>query len=109
LPFAEASFDLVVCQFGLMFVPTRCEQPEARRVLRQGGHYMLVIRDRIEHNRDDDGRRAVAELFPIRRPDLQRVPFRYHEIGQIEQDLLAADSADIEFGRSSCAAALFRP
>src|SRR6185369_4828625 len=44
LPFAEGSFDLVVCQFGLMFFPDKVKgNAEARRILREGGHYIAVI------------------------------------------------------------------
>ena len=45
------SFDLVVCQFGAMFYPDKVQgNSEARRVLRDGGHYLLAIWDRIERN-----------------------------------------------------------
>lgn len=38
LPFPEASFDLLVCQFGIMFVPDKGQAfLEARRVLRDHG------------------------------------------------------------------------
>jgi len=38
LPFDDASFDVVVCQFGVMFFPDRVAgYGEARRVLRPGG------------------------------------------------------------------------
>ena len=44
LPFDGDSFDLVVCQFGIMFFPDKVRgNAEARRVLREGGRYMLVI------------------------------------------------------------------
>ena len=100
LPFADSSFDLVICQFGVMFFPDKVRaNAEARRVLRQGGRYMLVIWDRIEHNLATmTAGRAVGELFPIDAARFyERVPFRYHDVGLIERDLLAAGFTDIEF------------
>lgn len=100
LPFDNASFDLVVCQFGLMFVPDKVRaNSEARRVLRDGGRYLLVIWDRVERNLATiTAGRAVAELFPGEGARFyERVPFRYHDVGVIEQDLLAAGFTDIEF------------
>lgn len=100
LPFGEASFDLVVCQFGVMFFPDKVRaNAEARRVLRDGGRYLLVIWDRIEHNLATmTAGRAVAELFPMDGARFyERVPFRYHDVGQIEQDLLAAGFTDVEY------------
>ena len=100
LAFAEASFDLVVCQFGVMFFPDKVRaNAEARRVLRDGGRYLLVIWDRIEHNHATMAAgRAVAELFPMEAVRFyERVPFRYHDVGQIEEDLLSAGFTDIEY------------
>ncbi len=100
LPFDDSSFDLVVCQFGVMFYPDKVRaNAEARRVLREGGRYMLVIWDRIEHNLATmTAGRAVAELFPGEEMRFyERVPFKYHDVGQIEQDLLAAGFTDIEY------------
>ena len=100
LPFGEASFDLVVCQFGVMFFPDKVRaNSEARRVLRDGGRYLLVIWDRIEHNLATmTAGRAVAELFPMDGARFyERVPFRYHDVGEIERDLLAAGFTDIEY------------
>ena len=51
LPFDDASFDAVVCQFGVMFFPDRpAGYAEARRMLRPGGRYVFSIWDRIEAN-----------------------------------------------------------
>jgi SAM-dependent methyltransferase len=51
LPFPDASFDAVVCQFGAMFFPDKAKAfAEARRVLRPGGHLLLNVWDRIEAN-----------------------------------------------------------
>src|SRR5690349_13245990 len=44
LPLDDASFDLVVCQFGVMFYPDKVQgNAEARRVLRDGGHYLFAV------------------------------------------------------------------
>lgn len=100
LPFPDGGFDLVVCQFGLMFVPDKVRaNSEARRVLRDGGRYMLVIWDRIEHNHATMAAgRAVGALFPVEAAQFyERVPFRYHDVGLIERDLLAAGFTDVEY------------
>ena len=100
LPFESGSFDLVVCQFGVMFFPDKVRaNSEARRVLRDGGRYMLVIWDRIEHNLATMAAgRAVGDLFPVDSVRFyERVPFRYHDVGEIERDLLAAGFTDIEY------------
>ena len=47
LPFADASFDAVACQFGAMFFPDRVAgYREARRVLRPGGRFVFNVWDR---------------------------------------------------------------
>jgi ubiquinone/menaquinone biosynthesis C-methylase UbiE len=93
LPFADASFDLIVCQFGAMFFPDKVQaNAEARRVLRDGGSYLLVIWDHVERNLATMvAGKAVAELIPGEAARFfERVPFRYHDKGQIQQDLRAA-------------------
>lgn len=47
LPFADQSFDLVVNQFGLMFLPDKkAGLSEAFRVLKPGGHFVFTTWDR---------------------------------------------------------------
>ena len=66
LPFEDASFDVVCCQFGAMFFPSRVAgYAEARRVLRPGGSFVFNVWDRIEENAfADDVTNAVATVFP---------------------------------------------
>lgn len=100
LPFADASFDLVVCQFGIMFFPDKVKgNAEARRVLRDGGHYLLIIWDKVERNLATHAAgRAVADLFPEDAGAFyERIPFRYHERTAIEDDLRAAEFEEIDF------------
>lgn len=99
LPFDDASFDLVVCQFGVMFFPDKvCANEEARRVLREGGHYMLGIWDRVERNvATRAAGQAVASLFPSDAGAFyERIPFRYFDHDEIRSDLTAAGFAGIE-------------
>jgi ubiquinone/menaquinone biosynthesis C-methylase UbiE len=93
LPFADDTFDLVVCQFGLMFFPDKVRaNEEARRVLRSGGHYLLVSFDALEHNPVPKAAAdAVAALFPdAPLAYMERGPFSYVDPARIEQDLRAA-------------------
>lgn len=90
LPFEDASFDAVVCQFGVMFFPDKAHAfAEARRVLRPGGTLLFNVWDRIETNDfacvvSD----AVAGLFPEDPPDfLARLPHGYFSADAIASDL----------------------
>ena len=66
LPFEDATFDVVVCLFGIMFFPDKTRaNAEARRVLRPPGRYIVVAFDRLELNPIPRAAgEAVASLFP---------------------------------------------
>ncbi len=98
LPFPDASFDLVVCQFGVMFFPDKVRgNAEAFRVLEPGGAYLLVIWDSVDRNvATKAAGRAVADLFPDDPTAFyNRIPFRYFDTDEIEADLRAAGFSDI--------------
>ena len=98
LPFEDASFDVVCCQFGAMFFPDRAAgYAQARRVLRPGGRFLFSVWDRIEDNAfADEVTSAVATLFPHDPPRfLARTPHGYHEVARIREDLGRAGFADI--------------
>ena len=100
LPFDADGFDLVVCQFGVMFYPDRVQANlEARRVLKPGGRYLLAIWDRLDRNPASHlVHRSVAQVFPEDPPQfLARAPFGYSDPAAIEHDLLEAGFRDIEF------------
>ena len=99
LPFDDASFDLVLCQFGVMFFPDKLSaNREARRVLRDGGSYVVVTFADLADNpvpQAADG--AVAALFPDDPPRyMEQGPFSYTEAGTVEADLRSAGFADVE-------------
>jgi ubiquinone/menaquinone biosynthesis C-methylase UbiE len=99
LPFEDGSFDLVVCQFGVMFFPDKVKgHAEARRVLCDGGKYLLVIWDKVERNLATRvAGAAVAELFPDDPAAFyERIPFRYHDKSMITDDLRSAGFARVE-------------
>jgi SAM-dependent methyltransferase len=82
LPFADGSFDAVVCQFGAMFFPDKVGAfAEARRVLRPGGSFLFNVWDRIEDNEFADCvTQAMAGLFPTDPPRfLARSPHGHHD------------------------------
>jgi ubiquinone/menaquinone biosynthesis C-methylase UbiE len=92
LPFADAAFDAIVCQFGVMFYPDKDKSyREAMRVLAPGGRYHFSVWDAHRHNAC--GRithETVAGLFPADPPGFFKVPYGYHRIDPIKDALEAA-------------------
>lgn len=98
LPFADASFDAVACQFGAMFFPDKVKgYSEARRVLKGGGRYLFNVWDRISENEFADVvTEALVEVFPHDPPRfMARTPHGYHDVARIRHELEAAGFADI--------------
>lgn len=90
LPFRDATFDAVVCQFGVMFFPDKAKAfSEAHRVLRPGGVLIFNVWDRLEENEfADTVTAALQALFPGDPPRfLARTPHGYHDPAVIQQDL----------------------
>ena len=90
LPFPDAVFDMVVCQFAVMFFPDKQRAfSEARRVLRPGGCFIFNVWDRIEQNEFADSVTQALESAFLDNPPrfLARVPHGYHNLSVIAQDL----------------------
>lgn len=92
LPFTDAAFDLVVCQFGAMFFPDRGQAyAQMRRVLKPGGTWLFNVWDSLPHNEfAAEVTQAAAAIFPQDPPRfLERTPHGYHDKARIAADLAA--------------------
>lgn len=92
LPFADASFDTVVCQYGVMFFPDKdLSYREAHRVLKPGGRYVFAVWDSVEHNTFQN---VMGDLmrrtFPSDPPNFFSVPMNYFSIDTIRDSLWRA-------------------
>lgn len=85
LPFEDGSFDAVVCQFGIMFMPDKAQAfAEMARVLRPGGLLAFNVWDSFEHNRVAGlAREIIASFFDNNPPDFLTVPFGFYDIEPI--------------------------
>ncbi len=96
LPFPDGSFDAVVCQFGVMFVPDKARAfAEARRVLARGGVFVFNVWDRLaENDFANTVTQAMESVFPTDPPRfMERTPHGYHDKRRIERDLASAGFA----------------
>lgn len=102
LPYDAKTFDLVVCQFGVMFFPDRVKAfREARRVLTEGGTYIASVWDTLENN---DIPQIVSDAARSVFPDdpplfLRRAPFGYGDPSAIERDLSEAGFSSVTHER----------
>jgi SAM-dependent methyltransferase len=100
LPFPDASFDLVACQFAVMFFPDRpAAFREARRVLKPGGKYLFNVWDRLDAN--DVARlahEAIVALYPSDPPRFfARVPHGLADPVPLERQLREAGFGRVEY------------
>jgi SAM-dependent methyltransferase len=96
LPFADNEFDIVACQFGVMFFPDKAKAfAEARRVLKPGGVFVFNVWDSISENEfANTVTTALASAFPNDPPRfLARTPHGYHDVPTIRRDLAAGGFA----------------
>lgn len=98
LPFDDATFDVLCCQFGAMFFPDRTAgYREARRVLKPGGRFLFNVWDRIEENDfANEVTNALATVFPDDPPRFMvRIPHGYHDTQLIRSELADAGFTQI--------------
>ena len=98
LPFDDDAFDAVVCQFGVMFFPTRTvAYKEVARVLNDGGTFHFNVWDSLEHNHFAKSvHEAAAAIYPDNPPDFFELPYGYNDISLIVEELQQSGFADID-------------
>ena len=98
LPFGDGAFDLVVCQFGVMFFPDKpVAFREAGRVLRSGGRYLFNVWGSMSENPYSEVAQNVVEsFFPVDPPGFYRVPFSYSDQAVVMAHMAAGGLQDIE-------------
>jgi SAM-dependent methyltransferase len=98
LPYEDQTFDVVACQFGVMFFPDKVKgYREAHRVLKPGGHFLFNAWDRIAENEFAGVvSQALAALFPHDPPGfMTRTPHGYFDGGRIREELVKAGFTSI--------------
>ena len=98
LPFDNASFDAVVCQFGAMFFPDKVKGfAEAWRVLSPGGTFMFSTWDSLANNPLAEADRAVfIEFFSGKTPANLFTAFSMHDPELVCRQLAAAGFENIK-------------
>jgi ubiquinone/menaquinone biosynthesis C-methylase UbiE len=98
LPFRDAEFDTVICQFGVMFFPDKLQGlREFHRVLSPGGSLFMNVWDSWEHNPLGElAHSTIAGFFPDDPPQFNKVPFSFHDVSALETLATRAGFAHIE-------------
>ena len=98
LPFPDGSFDAVICQFGLMFVPDKkAAMRECHRVLTRGGIFLFNVWDAIERNPIGQlAHKTIASFFDHDPPTFYELPFSFYDADLIRELLENADFKPVE-------------
>jgi SAM-dependent methyltransferase len=91
--FGDDTFDLVCCQFGVMFFPNRITAYRGvRRVLTPGGLFLFNVWDTLEtHEVESAVVAALGDVLGSNAPDfLARIPHGYADPDRLRADVEAA-------------------
>jgi ubiquinone/menaquinone biosynthesis C-methylase UbiE len=98
MPFADATFDCVICQHGLQFIPDKAAAvSEMHRVLADGGRTVISVWRSIEHC---PWQAAIADSVERNVGTEQaaqiRSAFSFGDADQLQQIIVAAGFRDVE-------------
>jgi ubiquinone/menaquinone biosynthesis C-methylase UbiE len=98
LPFSNGSFDAVVCQFGLMFVPDKeAAMCEAYRLLTTGGVFLFNVWNSMDRNPFAwIAHNTIASFFEADPPTFYELPFGFYDTDLIRGLLERARFKTIE-------------
>jgi len=97
LPFEDNIFDLLICQFGIMFFPEKLNAlKEMARVLKPTGEILFSTWDKIENNPIIySTSNTIASFFKTNPPEFLTVPFSMFDTQAIENLLQNAGFKNI--------------
>lgn len=99
LPYENDSFELVVCQFGVMFFPDKIKAfKEALRVLQPEGTFLFLTWDDVAHNTvSNETQNVLQRVFPEDPPAFfKNGPYSYSDKDVIIASLREAGFQNIE-------------
>ena len=98
LPFSSSSFEAVICQFGIMFLPDKRQGlSEIFRVLREGGTAYVSTWSDIAHNELLDVANQAIQALDLKEPISFTGGCRYGDVDSIRADFEASGFQDLEF------------
>jgi ubiquinone/menaquinone biosynthesis C-methylase UbiE len=85
LPFEDETFDTVICQFGVMFVPDKAKAfSEISRVLKSGGTFLFNTWDKIENNGFMHvAHQVVTNFFGKNPPSFYSIPYSMYNAEEL--------------------------
>jgi len=98
LPFPGESFDMVVCQFGLMFFPDKRKGlREFYRVLEKGGSLIFSVWDSIDRNPVQSiAHSTIATFFETDPPDFYQIPCGMGDVEEVRRLTEEAGFTEVE-------------
>jgi ubiquinone/menaquinone biosynthesis C-methylase UbiE len=111
LRYEDGLFDLVLCQFGVMFFPEKIRSHSGvYRVLKSEGHYLFTLWDSWEANPFARViHETIARFFPDDPPGFYKVPYGYHDTEEIRNATLEGGFDEVTVQRLEMPSQLTSP